>query len=30
MGDVYVIGTDMIRFGRFDDATPPQLAARQR
>jgi acetyl-CoA acetyltransferase len=24
--DVYVIGTDMIRFGRFD-ATPPQLAA---
>jgi acetyl-CoA acyltransferase len=27
MGDVYVIGTDMIRFGRFDDATPPQLSA---
>lgn len=27
MADVYVIGTDMIRFGRFDDATPPQLAA---
>lgn len=25
--DVYVIGTDMIRFGRFDGATPPQLAA---
>jgi len=25
--DVYVIGVDMIRFGRFDDATPPQLAA---
>jgi acetyl-CoA acetyltransferase len=23
-----VIGTDMIRFGRFDDATPPQLSAR--
>jgi acetyl-CoA acetyltransferase len=28
MGDVYIIGTDMIRFGRFDDVTPPQLAAR--
>jgi acetyl-CoA acyltransferase len=28
MSDVYVIGTDMIRFGRFDDATPPQLAAK--
>jgi acetyl-CoA acyltransferase len=27
-GDVYVIGTDMIRFGRFEDATPPQLAAK--
>jgi acetyl-CoA acyltransferase len=27
MADVYVIGTDMIRFGRFDDATPPQLSA---
>jgi acetyl-CoA acetyltransferase len=26
MADVYVIGTDMIRFGRFD-ANPPQLAA---
>jgi acetyl-CoA acetyltransferase len=26
--DVYVIGSDMIRFGRFDDATPPQLAAK--
>lgn len=25
--DVYVIGIDMIRFGRFDDATPPILAA---
>ena len=25
--DVYVIGIDMIRFGRFDDATPPTLAA---
>lgn len=25
--DVYVIGIDMIRFGRFDDATPPALAA---
>jgi acetyl-CoA acetyltransferase len=28
MGDVYVIGADMIRFGRFDDATPPQLSAK--
>jgi acetyl-CoA acetyltransferase len=28
MSDVYVIGTDMIRFGRFDDATPPELAAK--
>lgn len=27
MSDVYVIGIDMIKFGRFDDATPPQLAA---
>ncbi|QEH76915.1 thiolase family protein [Sphingomonas sp. C8-2] len=26
--DVYVIGTDMIRFGRFEDATPPRLAAK--
>jgi acetyl-CoA acetyltransferase len=26
--DVYVIGIDMIRFGRFDDATPPLLAAK--
>jgi acetyl-CoA acyltransferase len=26
--DVYVIGTDMIRFGRFEDATPPKLAAK--
>jgi acetyl-CoA acetyltransferase len=26
--DVYVVGSDMIRFGRFDDATPPQLAAK--
>jgi acetyl-CoA acetyltransferase len=25
--DVYVIGIDMIRFGRFDDSTPPLLAA---
>jgi len=25
--DVYVIGTDMIRFGRFENATPPSLAA---
>ena len=25
--DVFVVGTDMIRFGRFDDATPPKLAA---
>jgi acetyl-CoA acyltransferase len=28
MADVYVIGADMIRFGRFEDATPPQLSAR--
>jgi acetyl-CoA acyltransferase len=26
--NVYVIGTDMIRFGRFEDATPPSLAAK--
>ena len=26
--DVFVVGIDMIRFGRFDDATPPQLAAK--
>ena len=26
--NVYVIGTDMIRFGRFADATPPGLAAK--
>jgi acetyl-CoA acetyltransferase len=26
-GDIYVIGADMIRFGRFD-ATPPELAAK--
>lgn len=26
--DVYVVGIDMIRFGRFDDATPPELAAK--
>jgi len=25
--DVYIVGIDMLRFGRFDDATPPQLAA---
>lgn len=25
--NVYVIGTDMIRFGRFENATPPGLAA---
>ena len=25
--DVYIIGTDMIRFGRFEGATPPGLAA---
>lgn len=27
MSDVYVIGIDMIRFGRFPDRTVPQLAA---
>lgn len=27
MTDVYVIGTDMIRFGRFPDRTVPQLGA---
>ena len=27
MTDVYVIGIDMIRFGRFPDRTVPQLAA---
>lgn len=27
MSDVYVIGTDMIRFGRFPDKTVPQLGA---
>ena len=26
--DVYIIGTDMIRFGRFEGATPPGLAAK--
>lgn len=26
--DVYVVGTDMIRFGRFEDATPVKLAAK--
>lgn len=25
--DVYVIGTDMIRFGRFENTNPPKLAA---
>ncbi|WP_395652686.1 thiolase family protein [Brevundimonas sp.] len=25
--DIYLVGTDMIRFGRFEDATPPKLAA---
>jgi acetyl-CoA acetyltransferase len=28
VSDVYVIGADMIRFGRFDGETPPQLAAK--
>jgi len=27
MSDVYVVGTDMIRFGRFPERTVPQLAA---
>ena len=27
MGDVYVIGIDMIKFGRFPDKTVPQLGA---
>jgi acetyl-CoA acyltransferase len=27
MGDVYILGTDMIRFGRFPDKTVPQLGA---
>ena len=28
MSDVYIIGADMIRFGRYDESTSPQLAAR--
>jgi acetyl-CoA acetyltransferase len=27
MSDVYVVGIDMIKFGRFPDRTPPNLAA---
>ena len=27
MSDVYVLGVDMIRFGRFPDKTVPQLGA---
>ncbi len=27
MGDVYVVGTDMIKFGRFPERTVPQLGA---
>src|SRR5579871_4353445 len=27
MTEVYVVGTDMIRFGRFPDRTVPQLGA---
>ena len=26
--DIYIIGADMIRFGRFEEATPPGLAAK--
>ncbi len=27
MGDVYILGTDMIKFGKFSDRTVPQIAA---
>ena len=27
MGDVYIIGTDMIKFGRFPEKSVPQLGA---
>ena len=27
MGDVYILGTDMIKFGKFPDRTVPQIAA---
>ena len=27
MSDVYVLGVDMIKFGRFPDRTVPQLGA---
>ena len=27
MSDVYVVGVDMIKFGRFPDKTVPQLGA---